>query len=696
MKKTFLIVLAALMTVSCDLLFNRDSDSIPPTNDIAVTAINTSPSATIGEVIKIDVTVMNPGNLDVKDEIEITLINRTEGVIIGTSTIAEGLARSDSVILSYSWDTRESLAGDHTIVAAHNIIDDNVTNDSLMAVLKIIDPDITDLAIVSVSAPDMVNEGETVEVGVTVKNVGNQEVNNAVTIILKDKTTGIDIGSQTVDEGITIGDSVIVTFNWDTEGEPLGVHDLEACHRFGDENPANDSLSQSVTVNEAQAADLAITQFDVRGSATQGENIPVSVTVQNIGNLDTSESFEIILRDQTDDIQLAQQTISDGLASGNKVVISFNWDTDQASIGEHTLIASQNLKDINDANDTLTTQITINEIPVTDIAIINVSADPTSTYQGEKKVVVSVTVVNLGNQDVKNALNVTLTDQTDGKTIETKILNNGLSEGSSETLTFMWDTQNASVGNHILVVVHGLDDDDNANNTGSVTVFVDEPPFIDVEVISISAAFSARLGDKVTVTAQLRNGGNRDINESITVTLIDETDTITIDTDRNTLSAGLDEGEVRTVTFEWDTKGASRGDHTLTVSHDLNDDNRSNDSRSHTIAIIFLDIAITGIEANDRVEQGDVLNVKVTLENKGNWDITQSITVMLFDQEVGSRIGDPQVIPGGLQVGKSVSIFFNWFTFGVSTGPHTLLATHDFDDDDDTNNSRSIVVTVEI
>jgi len=695
MKKTVLLIWVALITVSCDLLFNRDSDSTPPTEDIAVSAVNASPSVIKGEIATVEVTVKNSGNLNINEGIEITLSDITEEVQIGTQVIEDGLARNDSVILNYNWNTGSSEVGDHTIVASHNYNDDNNDNDSLMSALKINAPDITDLAISTIIVPDMVDKGKVVDVEVILKNVGNQDVAEEVTVTLNDDTDGTIIAKQTFSEGIATNDSTTLIFNWSTSEASIGNHTLTASHEFSDENSANDARTKSITVNEAPVPDIAIISLEVPEEATQGDEVNISFTIENIGTKDAQEDFEVILTDQTDGNELARQAITDGLAVGDKIVISLIWDTDGASIGEHTLESRHSFNDENKSNDTKTAGMIINEVPVTDIAITEVNAEPTSTYQGEKEVTVSVTVKNMGNQEVENPLEVTLTDKTDGKTIETKTINNLPSGGESETFTFNWGTENASVGDHELVVEHNLNDDDNTNNSGSVTVFVDEPPFIDLELISISAPSSATMGDTVTVTARVQNRGNRNVDQPIDIKLTDDTDGTTISI--ITIGEGLVEGESKNVSFEWDTKDESLGEHKLTASHDLDDDNSSNDSRSLTVTIIepiFFDIAVTDIEADDRVERGDFVDIKVTLKNQGNRDVNSDITVTLRNERTGSTIGT-QFIRGGLEEGKSTSRTFSWFTIGAPPGNHTLIATHDFDDDEDSNNSLSKDIFIE-
>ncbi|MGH9259306.1 MAG: CARDB domain-containing protein, partial [Acidimicrobiales bacterium] len=108
---------------------------------------------------------------------------------------------------------------------------------------------VTDIAITGVSAPGSVTQGGSVDVTVTVRNVGNQDVAASFDVTLVDATAGgAAIGTQSV-AGLAAGASVPRTFSWSTTGVGTGAHTLTASHTFGDENAANDQASAVVTVN---------------------------------------------------------------------------------------------------------------------------------------------------------------------------------------------------------------------------------------------------------------------------------------------------------------------------------------------------------------------------------------------------------------------------------------------------------------
>lgn len=110
--------------------------------------------------------------------------------------------------------------------------------------------------------------------------------------------------------------------------------------------------------------------------------------------------------------------------------------------------------------------------PLIDVAIGSVDA-PASTTQGDA-VDVSVTVQNVGNQDVGTAFEVTLKDTTDNVPIGTESVSS-LTAGASAVIGFTWNTDGSSTGDHTLIARHTLSDDNDANDVGITGVTVNAP-----------------------------------------------------------------------------------------------------------------------------------------------------------------------------------------------------------------------------
>jgi hypothetical protein len=114
---------------------------------------------------------------------------------------------------------------------------------------------ITDVAVTSVDAPSPVVRGDGVTVGVTVRNVGTEDV-GGFDVELYDRTDDQLIGTQSV-VGLLDGETVTLDYPWATAGSSLGDHELEAYHAIaGDENVTNDRASTTATVIEASVAPI--------------------------------------------------------------------------------------------------------------------------------------------------------------------------------------------------------------------------------------------------------------------------------------------------------------------------------------------------------------------------------------------------------------------------------------------------------
>ncbi len=107
---------------------------------------------------------------------------------------------------------------------------------------------LTDISVTSVSAPASTTQGSTVDVTVTVRNVGNQNVPGTFNVLLQDQTDNVLIGSQPV-SGLAAGATAARTFPWNTTGRSIGSHTLRGSHNVADENTANDARTTTVTVN---------------------------------------------------------------------------------------------------------------------------------------------------------------------------------------------------------------------------------------------------------------------------------------------------------------------------------------------------------------------------------------------------------------------------------------------------------------
>ena len=126
---------------------------------------------------------------------------------------------------------------------------------------------VTDIAVTSVSAPTSAARDSSVNVDVTVENVGNENVTGDFDVSLEDTTPGILIGAQTISGGLDAGASTVLTFSWAVPlGAALGDHTLEGEHDFSPENPinsGNDNTTAVVTVNDGSITGFFVQAMDL-------------------------------------------------------------------------------------------------------------------------------------------------------------------------------------------------------------------------------------------------------------------------------------------------------------------------------------------------------------------------------------------------------------------------------------------------
>jgi len=136
---------------------------------------------------------------------------------------------------------------------------------------------ITDVAVTSMDAPSPVDAGDLVDVGVTVRNAGTEDV-GGFDVTFTDLTDGSPVLTQTID-GLTAGSSIILTYEWDTTDEDVGDHLLEARHTLtGDGNASNDAATTTVTVDEPTAPTPAPTVLSCDpSSGARKDKLTVSV-----------------------------------------------------------------------------------------------------------------------------------------------------------------------------------------------------------------------------------------------------------------------------------------------------------------------------------------------------------------------------------------------------------------------------------
>ena len=439
----------------------------PKPTDIAVTFITAPARVALGDTAHVIVTVKNAGEVDVSSSFNVELTDGWAGTLVGTQTVP-GLAVGATTTVDFPWNTAGATTNGHTLFATQKLPDDVWSNNS-MGIAVIVTPP-ADIA-VSMNPPATVIQGTSTAISVSVQNVGGQNATANFDVSLRDATAGVTLGTQTITGGLQTGGSTTRTFTWNTTGAALGGHTLVATHTYTDGNSANNQVSATVSVN-APANDVAVTAFSAPASIGKGSTATLSVTVQNVGGLNVSSSFNIVLADATAGGATIGTSTVPGLAAGASTTRSFSWNTGTAAVGTHTLVASHTLTDDVAANNQRSANVNVLATPA-DLALANMSA-PGQVTVGDTAPVV-VTVQNVGGQDVTANIDVVLTDGTAGNAVVGTQTIPGLAAGASVARTINWSTAGAAIGGHVLTATQKLPDANSSNNALAIVMTVNGP-----------------------------------------------------------------------------------------------------------------------------------------------------------------------------------------------------------------------------
>ena len=310
-----------------------------------------------------------------------------------------------------------------------------------------------DVSVDSVSVPSgPATLGDTLTLTVTVGNSGGSEA-SSVDVVLNALPSGgnpVNIGMQNASVGAE--STTEVSFNWDTTDAQPGNYTFQAVALLdgtGDDADQSNNFKLTTTplsIVSPPAKDVAVTAVDVpAGPVTQGDQVSVTVTVENLGT-EAASSVSVTLLD-TLDMTLADQETVASIAAGDSSDVTLSWDTSSASAGDHTLKAAAILDgDENNVNDSLDadTSITVKARPAKDVAVTAINL-PGGPVDGGTIVDVEVTVENKGTESVSVTLAVV---DAQGLTQIAEKEIDDLTSGESVTETVPWDSSGATVGEH--------------------------------------------------------------------------------------------------------------------------------------------------------------------------------------------------------------------------------------------------------
>jgi len=570
----------------------------------AITQVVNATTVVEGEIVEVNVTVENIGMQE--ESFNVTVYFGP--TFAGTQRVYD-LAAGENTTITFYCDTTGYPPGTYEIRAlvdsAAEIVEINETNNWCTSP-STVTVQVHDLeAIRQAANATSVQQGDAVEINVTVANTGNLTETFDVAVYY-DNTL---LGTKTV-SGLSPGAVTNVTFTWDTSGIPEGIYFIKAVVDPADlidefnETNNNCTLITPITIyNLTAPGELSVDKALAR--VISGPDPPVvgyttvyelMIVVANPGGSDVTD-VEVNDTISGDVTFVSLGTPSQGSASydGTKII----WDVGTLAPGAYanltfqvsvrptapgTLTLNHAADLVASGNDTSTKNI-IQDTGETDVNVTAVVRDVEATEQLPLKTTVirgevvgiNVTVANNGDYYAEY-FNVTLyLNDTAVQTL--RVFN--LAPGETRTLQFAWNTSGVATGNYTIKAFADsgreiAETDENDNNcTAASTIEV-----VVHDVVAVSqtpSTNSVTKGETLTVDVVVRNDGSKPENLTVYCYYYGALEVVESQDVKN-----LQPGESRTITFTWDTSGVAPGTYWITAVIDPVDGELDTDDNACT------------------------------------------------------------------------------------------------------------------
>jgi len=249
---------------------------------------------------------------------------------------------------------------------------------------------------------------------------------------------------------------------------------------------------------------------------------------------------------------------------------------------------------------------------------------------------------------------------------------------SQRKIIVEWNTSGLVEGNYLLVAnITPLENEADLSDNlyeAKVELFKKPPQLLihDIAVTEVTPSVThVYQGEKLEIYVMVKNNGTE--TESFNVTLYYGANVIDV-----LQIERLNAGESRGLTFVWNTTDVAVGNYTIkaeasAVEGEVNLDNNVFVNGKVEIKAVPLelihDIAVIKVEVSPRiVKKGDVVNIKVTVRNEGNFSESFGLTVF-YD---GTAIETRNI--SLLDAGKDKLLSFSWNTSDVNVGVYAIKA----------------------
>ena len=427
---------------------------VAPLTDIAISSVSGPANAEVGSSVNVNVTVQNVGNQDVVNNIDVTLVDSTDGPTIGSKTIAGGLAPGASTTLTFPWDTSgASSPADHTLTANHNFPDENGSNDSGSTVVAVNDP----FSIASFSPP-VIQKGTTVPVsiagsgflaGATVQFLnGNGPTPTASNVVVVDSSTITAMVNAPGGGGRR-------DRQWDARVNSGGASATMAdALTLSNNAPPNTAPSVSISSPANGSSYNMLDNVSFAGTATDAEDVPLTSPIawtSNIdGSIDSGGAFSATLSPGPHTIT-ASVTDSGGMTGSDTVSVTIQNDAPTVSIGGpasgSSFAEGTSVPFSGTASDTEDGGITANLSWTSSIdGVIGSGGSFSSTLSGGSHTI-TASVTDAGGTAGSDSVTVSITVANNAPTVSISSPSGGSTFNTTDSITFAGSANDVEDGN---------------------------------------------------------------------------------------------------------------------------------------------------------------------------------------------------------------------------------------------------------
>lgn len=633
--------------------------------------------ARIGDIVTITVLIRNEGTLPLNNFYITVCANNS---IIYSKFISRLMPMNTSTI-QLSWDTSSFSEGSYIIIISlPYFANETETSDNTYTdIVELSKPKpvfVHDIQILKVNcSKNEVFQGETITVGILIRNNGNATESTKVKVYLNNS----QIEELYVFE-LEPFETRYLLFQWNTTLVHIGEYRIFAVTPpvEGEVNIAdNICYSDIIKIKAKQPQivhDVAVTYLNVIPRQVQvGQTVNITICVKNLGT--EPESFKVTLYYNSFPLTVLRV---DFLAPSMDSTFFYVWDTSNVLEGNYTIRAvipqlegEENIANNQFIDGVIWIRAPQPPIKKHDVAVTSLNISKSQVYKGEN-VNVNIYVVNVGDYNESFRL-VVYANMSEVWSYHVE----NLRAGYGRLLSFTWRV-NLNVGRYVIwAKAEYVEGEANVENNIFIdgTLLVLSPPayyYHDVAVIYVHPICNiAYVGQKLNVTVIVKNLGN--FTESFNLTLYYD-----LNVAGKVLVQKLPPSAEKAVIFEWDTSAVAEGNYTLKayaepVEGEINVGN--NVLVDGTVAVLKLppsvshDVAVLWLGADrSEVNVGEVLALKVVVANFGNVYENFNLTIS-YDSKIISIIPLSALAP---YTTREVTIY--WDTSNVKPGTYILSA----------------------